>query len=77
MNGAVTTEYETVDREKLLADIRSFTIVDAVKSVSCKTIQKEKSEQGLYQVRSDGFWLQKKYCSFAKKPWLRRNDRPF
>ena len=50
MNGAVTTEYETVDREKLLADIRSFTIVDAVKSVSCKTIQKEKSEQGLYQV---------------------------
>ena len=24
MNGAVTTEYETIDREKLLEDIRSF-----------------------------------------------------
>ena len=50
MNGAVTTEYETIDREKLLEDIRSFVIVDAVKSVSCKTIREEKSEQGLYRV---------------------------
>lgn len=50
MNGAVTTEYETIDRGKLLEDIRSFVIVDAVKSVSCKTIREEKSEQGLYRV---------------------------
>ncbi len=27
-----------------------FVIVDAVKSVSCKTIREEKSEQGLYRV---------------------------
>ena len=35
MNGAITTEYSEEKREELLAEIRSYSIVDAVKAVTC------------------------------------------
>ena len=50
MNGAITTEYDTIDREKLMEDIRSFAITEAVRSVSCRQMIQEKSEQGRYHV---------------------------
>lgn len=75
MNGAVTTEYETVDREKLLADIRFFYHCGCGQVGQLQNNSERKKRARPLSGRSDGFWLQKKYCSFAKKPWLRRNDR--
>lgn len=50
MNGAVTTEYDQIDREKLMEEIRSFVIADAVRSVTCRQSTQKKSEQGRCQV---------------------------
>lgn len=48
MNGAVTTEYDSTDREKLLADIRAFKIENAVDSVTTK-------EKIYFGQENDGF----------------------
>lgn len=49
MNGAITTE-ENFDKEKLLEEIKSFKIVNAVKSVSCKEPKEYKSKEGKRKV---------------------------
>ena len=50
MNGAVTTEYDHIDQKKLMEEIRSFVIADAVQSVTCRQITEQKCEQGRHRV---------------------------
>lgn len=49
MNGAITTE-ENFDKEKLLEEIKSFKIVNAVKSVSCTEVKEYKSKESKRKV---------------------------
>lgn len=76
MNGAVTTEWESCDRQKLLEEIRGFRVQDAVSSVSIKEIQHAKTEDGQLHVvlmdfghrRSMVRSLQKRGCAVTIVP---------
>ncbi len=50
INGAVTTEYDKIDREKLMREINVYAVEGAVEAVSCKNAAEYKSENGLYRV---------------------------
>ena len=50
MNGVITTENVYEKKDEFLKKIREFSIVNAVKSVTCKKIQEYKAEEPLYNV---------------------------
>lgn len=50
MNGVITTENVYEKKDEFLKKIREFSIVNAVKSVTCKEIQEYKAEEPLYNV---------------------------
>ena len=50
MNGVITTENVYEKKDEFLKKIKEFSIVNAVKSVTCKEIQEYKAENPIYNV---------------------------
>mgnify|MGYP004506872525 FL=1 len=50
MNGVITTENVYEKKDEFLKKIKEFSIVNAVKSVTCKEIQEYKTENPIYNV---------------------------
>ena len=50
MNGVITTENVYEKKDEFLKKIKEFSIVNAVKSVTCKEIQEYKAEDPIYNV---------------------------